>query len=299
MKRILFLWMILLCLPVRAEETVLVRYKDRLTVPADTVYLDMDTVKVSDWPAFSDFLSALPRLEKVDMFATRVGQKHISELTKQFPQITFGWTIVIGDGHTVRTDQTAFSTLHSSRDDPHTSRDLSLLRFCRELRALDIGHNEVDDLTFLSGLTELRVLILGRNRISDLSPLANLTQLEYLELFSNDVRDLSALKNMPRLTDLNLCFNRIGDLSPLCSLGALQRVWIYNCNNYSDASPVPREQVEMLRSALPGAVIDDVSYVTEGGWREGSHWETVHSIFRTGVYLPFPDSNNTASEETK
>ena len=130
-------------------------------------------------------LEKYPNLEKVDMFGTPVWRGNIEDLTARFPQIEFGWTIRFGDGHSVRTDATAFSTLHFSDSTVHYTNDISLLRYCKKLKALDFGHNAVDDISWLRDLPDLRVLIIAINRIKDISPRADLKNLEDLEIFNN------------------------------------------------------------------------------------------------------------------
>ena len=70
----------------------------------------------------------------------------------------------VGD-HLVRTDVTAFSTQHTYQSKFHTSKTFSVLKYCHNLVALDIGHNEVSDLSFLEDLPQLKVLILAANNI--------------------------------------------------------------------------------------------------------------------------------------
>ena len=190
--------------------------------------------------------------------------------------------------HTIRTDQTAFSTLHNNKSDPHRSADFSILRYCTRLLALDIGHNLVEDVSFLHYLPQLRVLILACNiNLRDISPLRELTELEYLELFKNDIHDISPLAHLTQLRDLNICFNRVQDYEPLKGLHNLQRLWLFNSNNYSDDIPVPYNIVAGLKQALPNCLVDAVSYSTLGGWREHERYDIINKMFDEGYYIPF------------
>lgn len=262
---------------------------DALGYDRDAAYIDLGDVPVSDWTAFYAYLDGFERLERVDMFATRVYRKQVDELARRYPQIVFGWTLCFGE-HTVRTDATAFSTLHVSGSATHTSSDFSLLRYCTKLRALDIGHNTAGDLSFLEPLTELRVLILACNRVKDLTPLAGLRHLEYLELFSNGVEDLSPLKELPYLAHLNIGYNNIRDLSPLYEMPQLKRLWMKKCHGRGKTKPLDEETIASLRAALPGCEINDASNPTAGGWRDEAHFEVFHAYFRSGEYRAFDDS---------
>ena len=279
------MWRLFLFVPVLCCLFVLSAAED----PASVTYLDLGT-KYMSLERVEQILDQYPNLEKVDMFSTPVGWKSVEQLEARYPNITFGWTLKIGD-HEVRTDATAFSTLHMSGSETHNTKQLSLLRYCKQLRALDFGHNGCDDISFLSELTELRILIVAINRITDISPLANLTKLEYLELFNNQITDISPLTGLTHLMDLNICYNQIQDLTPLTQMPWLKRLWLYRCTSRNSDKLLPEETLQMLRDALPEAEIDYQSMPTAGTWRTHPHFDTIHAMFRSpDGYVPFEDS---------
>ena len=276
----------------RADHTV--AYNETLRFDRSAEAIDFGTVRITDWDGLPAFLRQFPNLRRVDMFGSPIIPRRANALHEQFPQIRFGWTLRIVSydhhEHRVRTDATAFSTLHNNRSTPHTDEELSVLRFCTELRALDIGHNAATRLDFLYDLPELRVLIIALNEITDLTPVASLKHLEYLEMFRNRVVDLSPLSGLDRLKDLNICYNRITDVSPLFPLTGLERLWVHYASYYQLADRnLPADQAAALRGALPGTLIDDVSSPTDGGWRSHPRYDVIHEMFRTGEYIPFPD----------
>ena len=291
MKRLLALALLLtvLCGTFPAAAVEVVTFGDKVSVFADTAYVDLGETVVRDYNAFYAFLDQLPNVKKVDMFATRIRPRQIDALVERYPDIEFGWTMQIAE-HVIRTDWTAFSTLHYSGATVHSTKDLSYVRYCKNLRALDLGHNAVEKLDFLYELPELRVLIMACNRLTDITPIASLTHLEYLELFSNHIADITPLTGLTHLMDLNLSFNDIEDLTPLCALTGLRRLWIYNSRERFKRKPVPEDQLAALQLAIPDCVINTKSNPTEGGWREHPHFETFHAFFRTNVYVPFEDS---------
>jgi Leucine-rich repeat (LRR) protein len=78
------------------------------------------------------------------------------------------------------------------------------LKYLKNLKYLDVGHNAIDDLSFLYDLPELRILIVADNYvtdyITDLTPIASLKHLQYLEVFTNNITDLSPLSGRhPRI----------------------------------------------------------------------------------------------------
>ena len=281
---------LVLCLLIPAvfAESSLPAYLESLeNIDKNTGSIDLGEHVIKDIPAFSDWLATLPKLTRCDMFNTPIKAAEMDALQERFPGVRFGWTIRIAE-HTLRTDQTAFSTLHNNRKPQHSSRDFAVLKHCHDLVALDLGHNAIDDLSFLNDLPQLKILILAANKIVDISPLANQKELEYVELFKNRIRDISPLKDHKHLKDLNLCFNSVKDYEPLLGLTSLERLWLYNSNTYSDI-PIPREIQKQIKEALPHAKVDFTSYSTLGGWREHPRYFDIFDIFKSGVYQPWTE----------
>ena len=289
-KSIIALLMLIVLLTtslVHAEESQTVSYLGQFKADVNAEYINMDKTRVTDMDAFIAFLRKLPNLKKVDMFSTQIYTKDIDKLAAAFPDIEFGWTMRIGD-HWVRTDATAFSTLHNNSSPAHTEKQFQYLKYCKNLLALDIGHNGVKDLSFLYDLPNLKVLILACNiNLKDITPVGSLKDLEYLELFKNDINDISCLANCTNLLDLNICFNRIKDWTPIHGLTNLERLWVYNSNNWSEQYPVDRKVVADLKAALPNCHIDSTSYSTLGGWREHDRYYVIFHMFKYGEYIPF------------
>ena len=292
MKKLLIALMLLMCLIVTGmvlaeESTEKVSYMGKFTCDANAEYIDLGKVRVEDMDAFITFLRKLPNIRQVDMFNTNMYTKDIDKLAAAFPEIEFGWTMRIGD-HWVRTDATAFSTLHNNRSTMHNQNQFKYLKYCKNLLALDIGHNLVTDLSFLYDLPNLKVLILACNiNLKDITPVGSLKDLEYLELFKNDINDISCLANCTNLIDLNICFNRIKDWTPIHGLDKLERLWLYNSNNWSDGYPVDREVVKALKENLPNCHVDSTSSSTLGGWREHDRYYVIFHMFKYGEYIPF------------
>ena len=262
-----------------------------IAVDRDAAYVDMGDVVIGkkQWDEFYDFLSSLPNLKKVDLFSTTIQYERIEDLHQRFPDIVFGMTMRIQD-HILRTDATAFSTLHTVKSQKHSTKYLSLVRYCTNLYALDLGHNLIDDCTFLYDLPELRVLIIGINELEDITPIASLEHLEYLEIFHDRIRDISCLTGLTHLMDLNVVKNYIEDITPVMEIKTLKRLWIYWYNYRGNRDPDPA-LVEQIRAALPDCHVDASSTSTAGGWRRHPHYDVIHRVFNSGVYEPFEDSD--------
>ena len=284
MKRFLIFLFLLMLVGSAAAEPL--PFQKTFTADSQAESIDFCDTKVKSIDKLIEYLGQFPNLKKVDMFATRIYPASIDKLVEAFPHIDFGWTMRIGD-HWVRTDQTAFSTLHGNTSPQHDEDDFRYLKYCRNLLALDIGHNAVKDVSFLYDLPKLKVLILACNQIVDITPVGSLTNLQYLELFKNEIQDISPLAPCTELLDLNICFNQITDWTAIQSLPKLERLWLYNSNNWSEDDPVPQEAITAIRTALPQCQIDSTSYSTLGGWRDHKRYYVVFHMFKYSEYVPF------------
>jgi len=284
---------------------------------AGAAEIDLGDVAVpdtdEDYSALVEFLHRLPNLSKVDMFSTDIPVARLDPLAEEFPGVKFGWTIIIPcknkirpdrPPHRLRTDDTAFSTSHNLSSSSHSEEVWeTVLKYCPDLMALDIGHNNsIRDISFLRHVPKLRVLIISFNRNQrgeegpplDTSVLGELKDLEFLEICKSNIADISSLANCTKLVDLNIGTNHITDLSPLYGLKSLRRVFLFSAHNYS-AKPYPKEAVAELQEHLPDCFIENAHLNCGGSWRQTSHYKTLASMFsyqlldKPQAYEPFDD----------
>ncbi len=235
-------------------------------------------------------IEAYPNIQTIDLYDTRLHRDDMLYLFDTYPDVHFGFTIRFAE-HIVRTDATAFSTLHNNSSPQHTSQQIAYLRMCRNLLALDIGHNAVDDLSFLEDMPKLRILIVGRNPLKNTTPIGTLKDLEYLEMFSCWITDISSLVNCTKLIDLNITNNKIQDLSPLLEMPQLERLWI-NCARTRKEDLELKKMLPELRKALPNCEIDAVSLGTSGNWRFHPRYEIIYDVFNRGAWRAWDDTDN-------
>lgn len=265
-----------------------------VVIKGDVSDLDLDSLTKKDYTykELRLLLTCLTQLEHITMFEQGLKVSQMEKLMAMFPEVTFEWTVRIGK-YKIRTDATAFSTLKGRQDPRYTTKDLDALKYCTQLQAIDLGHNNVNDLSFLTQWPHLKVLIIvdSKKGIKDLSPLAELKELEYVELFMQDITDLSALADKPNLLDLNLCHNEVTDLSPLLGNTSLERLWIsYN-------KQLSAEEITSFQEQMPGVLMETKEYQSTGaGWREHERYFVVKEIFETGVYRPFTDTAPTTDQ---
>ena len=260
----------------------------RVEKNAEILDFDAAGIDVTDAKWLAEALDGMPQVKEVRMFDSTMAQKDMEWLFDRYPEIFFGFTLHLAV-HTIRTDVTAFSTLHMSsptKEDPrHTSEELYILRMCRRLKALDLGHNTLTDLNFLNYLPDIEVLIISPNYgLTDISPVANCKNLVYLECFNTPMTDLTPLAGMQHLRDLNLTrCGEVTDISPLYDLPSLERFW------WGSMGKVPNDQRKIMREKHPDCRFVSVYDPTDGGWRNHPHQKEQMAFFRTGVYVPFQE----------
>ena len=118
----------------------------------DTEEIDLGGVPVDDVGGLEAAVGLLPRLKKLDMCLCGLSDEEMEALGQRHPEVDFVWLITFGGGrYTVRTDLVSFSTLRADfgkTEHRFTDEELApLYRYCRHLRALDLGHNYIRDIT--------------------------------------------------------------------------------------------------------------------------------------------------------
>ena len=236
---------------------------------------------LSSTEGLAEGLRYLPSVERVDLLGCEVPDEEKDALLELYPGVDFLWTVRFARW-TVRSDLVAFSTLQNSESPRLSDEDFApLFKYCRHLRALDLGHNALRDLRLLGTLRELQVLILADNPyIEDLSPLAGLSELRYLELFNcKSIKDFSCFRSLTKMEDLNICFQHaLTDVSVFENMDKLKVCWF----RFTGLS---KEDQAAFAEAHPDANIlfsgnFDHSSATGGGWRATDENVVVRTVFK-------------------
>ena len=144
------------------------------------------------------------------------------------------------------------------------SRDLDPLKYCNEVRYVDMGHSFVDSCEFVRYMPYLDTLILGDTSLRSVEPLRECKNLTYLEIFTCNVTDLSPLAGLTQLEYLNISNIETTDITPLYGLTNLKKM------NSTMNEKIPRDQIETFKQMLPNC---DATFTfgdespTEYGWR--------------------------------
>ena len=236
---------------------------DGETYDSNITELDISGKPVEDLDALRKAVAMLPDLEKLVMCDCGMSNEEMADLQKEMKDIKVVWRIRLGSRWSLRTDAVAFSVFIIHYDYPRmSSADIEVLKYCTDLKALDLGHQRLTDLTVIGEyLTDLRLLIVADNAIRDLTPLSNLKHLHYLEFFLNQVRDVTPLKACKELVDLNISYNPISDIEPLLYAPMMERVWL-------ESTYVGNNGVALLQDAYPDAkIVRYGSGSVDQGWR--------------------------------
>lgn len=223
---------------------------ESLTVSSEKTTLNLTGAVINDYERFRKMLGYLPALTGVRMDDCSLTNEQLDELRSTYPEKNIVWLLRFGTW-VVPTDAQVFSCLnHAVNNSRLSQEELGVLRYCTDLRCIDLGHSDITDLSFLSGLTKLQAIILTDNpNLSDLSPLAGLTELDFIEIMSANISDLSPLAGLNKLTFINLGNNPISDLSPLYGLEDLKYCIVNMCGD------LDKEDYKALLEKVPDCMI--------------------------------------------
>ena len=232
-------------------------------VDLDTETLDYRGIPIRDnGNALFSVLSCMNHCTLVDLDSTGIADSSLEELRSRFPDTKIVWRVWFGENYSVRTD--VEKILASKPTVGGMISDASVLRYCTEVKYLDLGHNdELRDLSFVSAMPKLEVLIIAMTAITDISPLQNCPKLEYVEFNSTNIADLTPLQGCTGIHHLNIAgCPKIRDITPLYGMTELERLWI------GRDTPVPAEQVQRMREIVPACKINTTTDDPHGdAWR--------------------------------
>lgn len=227
---------------------------------------DTGELKVTDLSGLEDAIRYLPELNYIDLIETGATVEDLDRFDAIRPGIFYYWSFM-HDGFRIRTDIQVYSTLRDGVNHRFTSEEMyPMLKYCKHLKALDLGHNALTDISLIGELKELEVLILADNPIVDASPLGKLENLSYLELFMcHEIEDFSFLSKLTKLRELNLCYDE--DCTSLDFLANMPDF----CFGMFKYSGVSSEEFKAWEARLPEANMvfwDGNVESCDSGWRD-------------------------------
>lgn len=231
-----------------------------------------------------DALRYLPELTYVDVIDSPATIDDMDRFYDIRPEIDYYWSFK-HDGFVIRTDIQCYSSLRDADYHRFTDEEMyPMLKYCKHLKALDLGHCDITDLSLIGNLSELQVLILADNpNLLDASPLAKLENLEYFEFFMNrNVEDYSFLNSLTKIKDINLCYcDNLGDLSFLENMPDFS----FGLFKYSGISD---EEIAKWQELYPDSRLvnyDGNIHSCDSGWRDTERNAAIRRAFTLWQYV--------------
>lgn len=242
-------------------------FRQELTIGEITVPTDAEEIDISGTAITAEEMEALlpyfTNLKKVVMCDCGIDNETMDALNRRHEDILFVWSVNLGPYVTVRTDISGFIPYKFHRD--FSQEDLYNLRYCTELIALDVGHQNLTSCEFVQFMPKLKYLILADTDIQDLTPLTGLEDLVFLEIFMTYLTDYTPLLTLTNLKDLNLTAT-YGDHAIIAQMPWLERCWW-------GAMKHTKEQMAFLQEACPDTQFVFNNYDSTGnGWRQGKYY---------------------------
>lgn len=236
--------------------------------------MDLNHIRMNDGgDAVKSVLPYMTKCTYLDMDSCGLSNEQMQDIRDSFPSMKVVWRINFGSQYSVRTD--VEKILASVKGEWLTGEGVAALKYCTDVKYLDLGHNIINDISFVSYMPKLEVAVLAINYWSDATPLSNCKNLEYLEVFNTFLSDLTPLAELTNLKHLNISWlENVNDITPLYGLTNLERLWI------GSMTPIPQDQIDTIREKLPNCVINTTTdNPTEEGWREGERYELLKDQF--------------------
>lgn len=131
--------------------------------------------------------------------------------------------------------------------------DLKGIELFKNLRELNLDHNNINDITEIKDLTKIIQLYLNYNNIEDISALKNLSELDELELSHNKLNNVMVLGNLKKLAYIKLNDNQISELPDLTKFNFNLAYSIDMFNN--------KLTEEELKKKMPGFYANDQEWI--------------------------------------
>ncbi len=218
-----------------------------------------------------DLLPYLGGIQELYLDNCGLSYEKLAELRSQYASPKIVWLVKIG-AYTCHTNDVMIK-FSAGESKTLKDKDVTALKYCNEIRFLDLGHNHLKHIDFVSYMPDLEVCIIAVNYLRDIKGIENCKKLEYCEFLSGIIKDISPLAACTELKHLNVGYNVIDDISPLYGLKKLERLWISRNN-------IPKEQIDHIRELLPNCEINTTAHnPTSEGWRVHPRYELLKEQF--------------------
>lgn len=192
------------------------------------------------------------------------------------------WRIYFGENarYNALTDADTVRAVYHVTDDTCTA-----LRYCEDVKYMDIGHNEyLTDLSFVGYMPNIEVLIASGCAAAELPGFENCKNLTWLELaYCGKLTDISSLEGCESLTYLNLSYTKVSDFMPLDG-APLQR---FVCLSPKASTEEQNIFVEIHPKSECITVFYGYSNPYGYGWRYDDNGKTFNAYYKDVVRVAF------------
>lgn len=192
------------------------------------------------------------------------------------------WRIYFGEDsrYNALTDADTVRAVYHVTDDT-----CSALRYCEDVKYMDIGHNEyLTDLSFVGYMPNIEVLIASGCAAAELPGFENCKKLTWLELaYCGKLADISSLEGCESLTYLNLSYTKVSDFMPLDGL-PLQR---FVCLSPKASTKEQNVFIEIHPKSECITVFYGYSNPYSYGWRYDDNGKTFNAYYKDVVRVAF------------
>jgi len=147
-----------------------------------------------------------------------------------------------------------------------TSEHAEVLKYCNEVKYLDMGHSFIKTCEFVKYMPDLEVCILADTKLINVEPLQYCKNLKFVEIFMTHVTDLSPLVGLDKLEHLNISeMFALEDISPICGADVFPNLIQINCV----CTELPADQVALFKENHPNSANEfrNFGHSTLFNWR--------------------------------
>ena len=238
-------------------------------------YLKQEEIGDEGLETFREVLPYLKGLTYLSFDRCGTTDEAVASLRDDFPNIKIAWRVFFSPFSCMTDTEKIWAScdLTDAVSEP--------LKYCTDVKYLDIGHNAIKDISFVEYMPNLEAFIVSCSEIEDISPIANHEKLIFFECAESYLRDCSPLATMPQLEYINIGCNpnMPPDFDWLFDLENPKRIFI---QNYYDTSIDMSLLAEELEEKFPDCEVD-VSW--NGMSALSAEWKFSRG-FMSGEYVP-------------
>lgn len=201
-------------------------------LPSDIEEIDLSEAEIDSLEELERQMAYFPDAKLVFLgecdFSNKALAAHRDQVRDRYKLV---WTVYCGDDLPTRTDATTFMPV---REEVYYFNDDEAynLRYCEDMRCIDIGHMSIHNIDFVEYMPNLEYLILAHTQLQYIEPISSCKNLKFLELDWCPLKDLTPLKGCTALEDLNLG-NTFADFTPVGEMTWLKNLWVIDCSTRS------------------------------------------------------------------